>query len=191
MKDCRKGNLQGLILDSLLQHGDWSCLPSSIVDCLFERGNGAMRHLPTLRCPFWRWVMQWVTQLIITITSDFSALPSSLSSVSIMAMGVIGYGWTLRVLTTPTTPGLASGNKALPLSPRKQIHHVLPRSGQWKIFGSYQKGYLRQMMGGDFNPSTEAENQGEGRANSPTNDPLPFQHSQGAIDSLYSRYLAI
>ncbi len=47
------------------------------------------------------------------------------------------------------------------------------------------------MMGGDFNPSTEAENQGEGQANSPTNDPLPFQHGQGAIDSLYSRYLAI
>ena len=45
VKDWRKGNLPGL--DSPLQHRDWSCLPFSIVDSLFKRGDGTLRHLPT------------------------------------------------------------------------------------------------------------------------------------------------
>ena len=56
---------------------------------------------------FWR----RVTQLIATISSDFSASPSSPLSVSITAVGVIGYGWTWRVPTTPTTHWLSSSNK--------------------------------------------------------------------------------
>ena len=56
---------------------------------------------------FWR----WVTQLIATITSDFSASPPSPLSVSITAVGVIGYGWTWQVPTT-TTHWLSSSNKA-------------------------------------------------------------------------------
>ena len=44
-------------------------------------------------------------------------------------------------------------------------------------------------MGGDFNRGTEAESQGEGPVNSPSDDPLPLQHGQGAIDSLSLRWL--
>ena len=51
----------------------------------------------------------------------------------------------------------------------------------------FQKGFLRWMMDGDFNPGTEVENQGEGLANSPPDHSL--QHSQSAISSLCSRWL--
>ena len=72
-----------------------------------------MEHCAISQCvvsklPFWR----RVTQLIATITSDISASPSSPLSVGITAVGVIGYGWTWRVPTTPTTHWLSSSNKA-------------------------------------------------------------------------------
>ena len=54
-----------------------------------------------------------VTQLIAISISDFSASPSSPLSISITAVGVIGYRWTWRVPTTPTTCWLSSNNKAL------------------------------------------------------------------------------
>ena len=41
-------------------------------------------------------------------------------------------------------------------------------------------------MGGDFNPSAEAENQGKGPVNSPSNNPLTLQ---GAIGCLRLRWL--
>ena len=50
-----------------------------------------------------------------------------------------------------------------------------------------QKGCLRQRMGDNFNPGAEAENQGKGPANSPSNNPL--QNSQGAISSLHLKWL--
>ena len=50
-----------------------------------------------------------ITQLIATTTSDFSAFPLS---VGITAVGVIGYGWTWRVPTTPTICWLTSSNEA-------------------------------------------------------------------------------
>ncbi len=37
-----------------------------------------------------------------------------------------------------------------------------------------QKGYVRRMMEGNSIPGTEAEIQGEGPANSPSNNPLPL-----------------
>ena len=72
-----------------------------------------MEHCAISQCvvsklSFWR----RVTQLIATITSDISASPSSPLSVGITAVGVIGYGWTWRVPTTPTTHWLSSSNKA-------------------------------------------------------------------------------
>ena len=45
MKDCQKGNFPGLFMDSPLQRRDSSCLPSSIIDSRFKRGDGALRHL--------------------------------------------------------------------------------------------------------------------------------------------------
>ena len=46
-KNCRKGNLPGLFLDSLLQCWDWSCLPSNFINSLFKHGDGALHLLPT------------------------------------------------------------------------------------------------------------------------------------------------
>ena len=50
-----------------------------------------------------------------------------------------------------------------------------------RLLGGAQKGRLRQRMGGNFNPGTEAENQGEGPANSPPDDPSPLQHGHGLV----------
>ena len=44
-------------------------------------------------------------------------------------------------------------------------------------------------MGGNFNPRTEAENQGVGPENSLSDYPLPPKYSQRAIGSLHSRWL--
>ena len=65
------------------------------------------------------------------------------------------------------------------------MRYLIPAGG--RFLAHAQKGYLQQRMGGYFNPGIEAENQREGLANSPSDDPLPFEHSQGAIGSLYSR----
>ena len=46
-KNCRKGNLPSLSLDSLLQQWDWSCLLSNFVNSHFKHGDGPLRHLPT------------------------------------------------------------------------------------------------------------------------------------------------
>ena len=113
-------------------------------------------------------------QLITAIASDFFASPSSPQSLSIMAMGIIGYGWTWRVPTTPTTPSLSSSNKALASSPKcKFTMRCLAPAGE-RFLARAQKGYVRRRMGGNSNPRTEAEKQGEGPANSLSNDPLPL-----------------
>ncbi len=44
-------------------------------------------------------------------------------------------------------------------------------------------------MGGNFNPGAEVDNQGEGPANSPSNNPLPLQHCLGAIGCWRLRWL--
>ena len=44
-------------------------------------------------------------------------------------------------------------------------------------------------MGGNFNPNAEAENQGIGLANFPSDYSLPLQYSQGATGSLRLRQL--
>ena len=44
-------------------------------------------------------------------------------------------------------------------------------------------------MGGDFDPGAEAENQGKGTGDSPSNDPSALQHGQGAFGSLRPRWL--
>ena len=49
-----------------------------------------------------------------------------------------------------------------------------------------QKGCLQWKMGSNFNPGAEAENQRKHPENSPSNNPLPLQHCQGAIDCLRS-----
>ncbi len=72
-----------------------------------------MEHCAISQCSvselsFWR----WVTQLITTITSEFSASPLSPLLVGITAVGIIGYGWTWRVPTTLKTRWLSSSNKA-------------------------------------------------------------------------------
>ena len=72
----------------------------------------AISQRVALKLSFWR----RVTQLIATISSDFSASPSSPLSVSITVVGVIGYRWTWRVPTIPTTHWLSSSNKVLFLS---------------------------------------------------------------------------
>ena len=60
---------------------------------------------------------------------------------------------------------------------------LAPPSG--KSLARTKKGWR---MGRDYNPGAEAENQ-EGPANSPSNDPLPLQHCQGAIGCLCLRWL--
>ena len=55
-----------------------------------------------------------------------------------------------------------------------------------RILTHAQKGFLRWRMGGNFNPSTEAENQ-VGLANSRSDDLL--QHSQSLFSSLRVRWL--
>ena len=40
-----------------------------------------------------------------------------------------------------------------------------------------------------FKSGAEAENQGKGLANSPSDDPLPLQHGQGASGSMRSKWL--
>ena len=44
-------------------------------------------------------------------------------------------------------------------------------------------------MGGNFNPGAEAENQGMGLVNSPSDNPSPLQYSQEAIGNLRLRWL--
>ena len=51
------------------------------------------------------------------------------------------------------------------------------------------KDCLQQEMGGNFNPGTEAENQGVGPANSFSDYPLPLKYSKRAIGSLRLTWL--
>ena len=67
------------------------------------------------------------------------------------------------------------------------MRHLAPASGGF--LAHTQKCYLGQRMGGNFNPGTEAENQGEGLANSPFDNPLPLQQGSRAIGSLCLRWL--
>ena len=130
--------------------------------------------------------MPFITKTI----SDFSASPSS---ISIMAMGIICRSCAWRVPTTPTTLWLSSGNIALASFTKMQIHLASPHSSLTPAGGRFlaraQKGYLQWRMGGNFNTSTEVENQGEGPANSPSDDPLPLEHGQRAIGNLSLRWL--
>ena len=126
VKDCQKENLPGLFLDSPLQHRDWSCLPSSVVDNLFMCGDGALRHLPMWHFKVVLFGSRWCSQSP-QLQSDFFELLSSLSSIRIMAMRVIGYGWTWQVPTTLRTYWCFSSNRAFTSFPKMQIHHVLPK----------------------------------------------------------------
>ena len=129
-RNCRKGNLPGLFFDSLLQCWDRGCLPSNFVNSLFQHGDGALRHLPT--CCF----------KIVFLEADYAVnchkyikffctaiIPLS---ISIMAVGVIGYGWTWQVPTTPMHADFPPATRLHPQasSPRRQTHLALPFSGR-------------------------------------------------------------
>ena len=76
------------------------------------------------------------------------------------------------------------GTSFILMDANSPLRRFAPADG--RFLNRAQKGYLQQRMGGHFNPGTEAENQREGLANSPADDPLPLQHGQGAICSLCS-----
>ena len=46
VKNCLKGNLPDLFLDSLLQCWDWSCPLPNLINSFFKPVDGALRHLP-------------------------------------------------------------------------------------------------------------------------------------------------
>ena len=125
-KDCWKRNLPGFFLDSRLQHQDWSSLPSFIEDNLFEHGHSTLCHLPKWHFKVVLFGGRWCSQSP-QLQSDFFELLSSLSSIRIMAMRVIGYGWTWQVPTTLRTYWCFSSNRAFTSFPKMQIHHVLPK----------------------------------------------------------------
>ena len=187
VRDCRTGNLLGLFLDSLLQHWDWSCLPSNFVKTAFL--SMVMMHCASFQCGVSKLsCRKWVTQLITTTTSDFSALTSSPSSVGIMAVGVIGYRWTWQLPTTPRIRWLSSSNKALSPSflPKDAEPPCIALLRPVEDFWPMLKKVFYDGGGDNFNPGTEAENQ-EGPANFCSDDPLHY--SQSTFGSLRLKWL--
>ena len=140
-KDCWKENFLGLILDSQLQHQDLSCLPSFIVDNLFE--HGAVCYLS-------KW--QFKVSKLSFLQGGYAVNRHNFIRFLCIAvipficqhliMGVNGYGWTWQVPTTLTTYWCFSSNRVFALFQGCRFT-MLPCCGWWKISGPCSKRVSR------------------------------------------------
>ena len=130
--------------------------------------------------PFWRWVIQ----LIINTFLRIAIIPF---------IHVASWQWALLAIDGPRECPLRHQHSDFPMATRHLLRpqgckftmHCLAPASE-RFLACAQKGFLRRRIGSDFNPGTEANNQGKGPANSPSNNPLPLPHGRGAIGSLCS-----
>ena len=172
MKDCRKGNLPALFLDSLLQRWDWSRLPSNFVNSLFKHGDKALSHLPMWR---FRVVLSevgnavnhhnYITVLRIAVIPFIRRHQGS--GCYLLWMDLESARYTNNTLTFLQQQGFIP--KLYPQGCKPTMCCLAPAGRRFLAYA--QKGYLWWKMGGNFNPGTEAENQ-EGPANNHSDDPL-------------------
>ena len=180
VKNCRKGNLPGLFLDSLLQRWDWSCLLSNFVKSFFKHGDGALHLLPTcFKVVFLEAVncYKYIRFLGIAIIPFIHQYYGS--GCYWLWMNLASAHYTNNTLTFFQQQGFIP--KLHPQGCKPTMCCLAPAG---RILAHALKAFLRWRMGGNFNPCTRAENQ-KGPANSRSDN---LQH-KGAIGSLHLRWL--
>ena len=151
-----RGICRGLFLDSPLQRRDWSCLPSSVIDSLFEPGDGALHHLS-----------MWHFKVVL-FGGRLRTQSPQLHQISPYRRHPLhpsaSQQWVLLAMDGPGNCPLCQQHTGFPpairhlLCPQgcKLTMRCFALAGQ-RFQGRAQKGCLWWRMGGNFNPGAEAE----------------------------------